>query len=397
MSVLRVLYVAPSIPVPGFHGGSTHVLELSRNLVKLGCDVVVLARRLPGQPRSEIIDGVKVFRIWRGLFKPVSTDSPNIVVNPALGSLKLLEKVYFNTVYLAFTSSVALYLANKYKVDVILERGDSYGAGAIASLITGIPLITEIRDIYQPRISLRVAKKLLVYDPSILRDKRLLFKVAIMHGGVDVKKFKPMLKRDAKTSLGLSGKFVIGYSGSSMKSHKLGVMVTLAEKLQKTYGGRVHFLVIGPRDRMLLKAITASGLEHSFSFVGPVPHDELPRYINAMDVGLAIYDPKKVAGPPYKVYEYMACGVPAITTETIYSRRMLRDGLNGFLVKANDYEDVLRKISLLIEDPKLLHEMSIRARETALKFSWEKEAARILKLIMSCCENSGDGLRRRRG
>jgi glycosyltransferase involved in cell wall biosynthesis len=397
MSVLRVLYVAPSIPVPGFHGGSTHVLELSRNLVKLGCNVVVLARRLPGQPQFEIMDGVKVFRIWRGLFKPVSTDSSSIVVSPALEGLKLLEKVYFNTVYLAFTSSVALYLARKYKVDVILERGDSYGASAIASLITGIPLITEIRGIYQPRISLRVAKKLLVYDPSILRDKRFLFKVAIMHGGVDVKRFKPMPKQDAKTSLGLSGKFVIGYSGSSMRSHKLGVMVTLAEKLQKTYGGRVHFLVIGPRDRMLLKAITALGLEHSFSFVGPVPHDELPGNINAMDVGLAIYDPKKVAGPPYKVYEYMACGIPAITTETIYSRRMLRDGLNGFLVKANDYEDVLRKISLLIEDPKLLHEMSVKARETALKLSWEKEAERILKLLMSCCENSGDGPRRRRG
>jgi glycosyltransferase involved in cell wall biosynthesis len=364
-------------------------------LVKLGCDVVVLARRLPGQPQFEIVDDVKVFRIWRGIFKPVSTDSPSIVVNPALGGLKLLEKVYFNTVYLAFTSSVALYLANEYKVDVILERGDSYGAGAIASLITGMPLITEIRDIYQPRISLRVAKRLLVYDPSILRDKRLLFKVAIMRGGVDVKKFKPMPKQDAKISLGLSGKFVIGYSGSSMKSHKLGVMVTLAEKLQKTYGDRVHFLVIGPRDHMLLKTIIASGLEHNFSFVGPVLHDELPRYINAMDVGLAIYDPKKVAGPPYKVYEYMACGVPVITTETVYSRRIIRDGLNGFLVKANNYEDILRKILLLIEDSKLLHGMNIKARETALKFSWEKESKRTLKLLMSCCENSGDDPRSR--
>jgi glycosyltransferase involved in cell wall biosynthesis len=393
MSVMRVLYVAPSIPVPGFHGGSTHVLELSRNLVKLGCNVAILARRLPGQPQFEVIDGVKVFRVWRGLFKPVFTDSPSIAVDPALGSLKLLEKMYFNTVYLAFTSSVALYLADKYKVDVILERGDSYGAGAIASLLTGIPLITEIRDIYQPRISLGVAKKLLVYDPSILGDKRLLYKTAIMHGGVDVEKFKPMLKQDAKTFLRLSDKFVIGYSGSSMKSHKLDVMVTLAEKLQKTYGDWVHFLVIGPRDHTLLKTVTASGLEHSFSFVSPVPHDELPRYINAMDVGLALYDPEKVAGPPYKVYEYMACGVPAITTETIYSRRILRDGLNGFLVKANDYEDVLRKISLLIEDQRLLHEMSIRARKTALKFSWEKEAERILKLLTSCCENFSDGPR----
>jgi hypothetical protein len=46
MDKLSILYIAPSIPVTGVGGGSTHVLELSRNLVNLGCNIMVLARRL---------------------------------------------------------------------------------------------------------------------------------------------------------------------------------------------------------------------------------------------------------------------------------------------------------------------------------------------------------------
>jgi len=381
---LSVLYVAPSILVPGFHGGSTHVLELSRNLTRLGCNVVVLARRLPGQSQFEVVDGVNVFRIWRGLFKPVSTDSPHVAINPTWAS-KLPEKIYFNTIYVAYASLVALYLAKKYEVDVILERGDSYGAGAIVSSISKIPLVTEIRDVHQPKISLVVAKKLLVYDPSILRDKRFLYKTATMHGGVDVDRFKPMSRRDAKALLGLSDKFVIGYSGSSMRSHRLDALIILAVRLRRMYGDRVRFLVVGPLDHTLVRSITSLRLEHYFSLAGPVPHDELPRYINAMDVGLALYDPHKLAGPPYKVYEYMACGVPAITTETIYSKRIIEDGLNGFLIKMNDREELLHKISLLIENPDLLHEMGIKAREVALKFSWREEARRILEVLKEVC------------
>jgi len=385
MDKLSILYIAPSIPVPGVGGGSTHVLELSRNLVKLGCNIMVLARRLPAQPPSEVINGIKVFRIWRAIFRVAFTDSPQVTSDFTRKYLKPLERLYFNTAYAAFVSSVAFYLANKYKANVILERGDSYGAGAFVSLISGIPLITEIRDIYQPKISLIVAKKLLVYDASVLKDKRFLSKTAIMHGGVDAEKFKPMDKQDVKATLRLLNKFVVGYSGSFSSSHRLDILITLAERLRKMYGGKVHFLVIGPAGSQLLRTIRSLKLEHYFSFTGPISHDELPKYLNAMDVGLALYNPSMVAGPPYKVYEYMACGVPAITTETIYSRKIIKDGLNGFLVKMNDVKEVLHKISLLIENSNLLHQISVKARETALRFSWREEAERILKLFKAIC------------
>jgi glycosyltransferase involved in cell wall biosynthesis len=389
MNTLNILYIAPSIRIPGFDGGSTHVLEVSRNLVRMGHNVIVLARRSPGQTPFEVIDGVNIVRVWRGIIKPVSTDFPGIVSNPSRSSLKFFEKTYFNTVYTAYTSFIAFYLAKKYRADVILERGDSYSAGAYVSLVSGIPLITEIRDIYQPKISLLVARRLLVYDENVLRDKRFLSKIAIMRGGVDIEKFKPMNRQEAKAALGLLEKFVIGYSGSFAKSHRVDIMVMLAQMIRRIYGDKVHFLVVGPHNPLLTKMINSLNLRHYFSFIGPVSHDELPRYLSAMDVGLALYDPGKVAGPPYKVYEYMACGVPPITTETIYSRKIVKDSLNGFLVKMNNAEEVFNKLSLLIKNPDLLHEMSIKARETATKFSWKEEAYRVLKVIKEVLAQQG--------
>jgi hypothetical protein len=108
MGKLSILYIAPSIAVPSFHGGSTHVLELSRNLVKLGCEVTVLARRLPAQPQSEVLDGIKIFRVWRGIFKPIVTDNLEKINITQNNKFRLLEKIYFNTIYVTFISSIAL-------------------------------------------------------------------------------------------------------------------------------------------------------------------------------------------------------------------------------------------------------------------------------------------------
>jgi glycosyltransferase involved in cell wall biosynthesis len=384
MGKLSILYIAPSIAVPSFHGGSTHVLELSRNLVKLGCEVTVLARRLPAQPQSEVLDGIKIFRVWRGIFKPIVTDNLEKININQNNKFRLLEKIYFNTIYVTFISSIALYLANRGNVDVIMERGDSYGAGGLVSLITSIPLVTEIRDVYQPKISLIVAKKLLVYDTSILKDKRFLYKTTTMYGGVDIERFRPMNKMEIKASLGLSNKFVIGYSGSFAKSHRIDTLAIIAKRLIKKYGSNIHFLVVGPFNPSFLKILDSLGLRRHFLLSGPIHHEELPKYLNAMDVGLALYNPTLVAGPPYKVYEYNACGVPAITTDTIYSRKIIRNNFNGFLV--NDVGDTVNKLSLLIENPCLLHEMSINARKIAETFSWKEEAKRIFKLLKAICD-----------
>jgi len=385
---MRILYIAPSIPVPGFHGGSTHVLELGRHLVKLGCEIVVLARRLPSQSFHEYFEGLCVYRIWRGIFRP-------FLVDRAVGSLgnsrflvnekarKIVERLYFSSFYLVYVSVLAIFLAKKHCVDVVLERGDSYGCGAVVSMILRKPLVTEIRDIYQPLISLLRAKRLLTYNPSIIRMPNFRPKAFIMYGGVDVNRFKRAKRHDQTPE-----KVVVGYAGSLVQAHMLDILPELAKLLINEYGSRVRLLLVGPYTRKVLEEIRALGLSSHLGFTGPVAYDKILMYLKAVDIAVALYDPLRIAGPPYKVYEYMASEIPVITTETLYTKSIVEDGVDGFLVKTNSTKEVLSKISALLDNPSLREKMGRKAREVALKYSWTNEAKRILLLLSSIVQQS---------
>jgi len=387
-----ILYVAPSIPVPGFHGGSTHVTELSRHLVKHGCTVVVIARRLPGQKFYELIDGIHVYRVWRGIFRPVISDFSTGSERTAIlanSAYKIFEKIYFSSLYLLYVVFIGIYLAKKYDVDVILERGDSYGIGALISMFLRKPLIVEIRDVYQPRISLLRAKFILTYDKSIIKNPIFRNKAITMYGGVDITKFRPLSNIRDKIFPSLKDKIVIGYAGSFMKIHRINDILKLAKKLYEKYGDTIHFLMIGPYDTATLGSVKRFNLMEVFTFTGAIKHENLPVYISSMDIGIALYDPEMVAGPPYKVYEYMACGVPPVTTDTIFSRKIVIDGLTGFLVKHGDLDDLYKKLCLLIENKDLRQTMGSRARSFIERFSWSNEAERILKYLRRLLNRSG--------
>jgi len=381
---MKILYIAPSIPVPGFHGGSTHVSELSKHLTKLRCEVIVISRRLPGQKFFQKHDGIYIYRVWRGVFKPLPNDysisfrDVNTLIN---SGNKLLEKVYFNSFYLFYVTFIGVYLAKKYNIDVILERGDSYGIGALISMFVNKPLIVEVRDVYQPTISLIRASLILTYDKSIIRKPLYRNKAVCMYGGVDIHKFQPI--KDSKASLfpHLKDKIVIGYSGSFMRSHNINEILKIAKRLYEKYGEIIHFLMIGPYDQDILKKTNHLNLTKIFTFVGVIEHDKLPIYLSSMDIGIALYDPEKVAGPPYKVYEYMACGIPSVTTDTIFSRKIIKNGLAGFLVKAGDLDDLFKKLCLLIEDKELRCAMGSEARNFVKRFSWSNEAERIFMYL----------------
>jgi len=53
-------------------GASTHVLELSLALAKLGDDVHVVCRRSPHEKRSEKISGITLHRLYRGFVGPLT-------------------------------------------------------------------------------------------------------------------------------------------------------------------------------------------------------------------------------------------------------------------------------------------------------------------------------------
>lgn len=118
----------------------------------------------------------------------------------------------------------------------------------------------------------------------------------------------------------LEGKFIVQYSGNIGLTHKVEVLITLAEKLQQH--GHIIFQIIGrgPRKKILEKMVAEKDLPNC-SFL-PFQSDEMfPYSLSAADMGVVILDDIVSKGSvPSKSYNLMSYGIPSLYIASIDSQ-----------------------------------------------------------------------------
>jgi glycosyltransferase involved in cell wall biosynthesis len=165
---MKICYVAADVAVPYYRGSSTHVYEVARSLVKLGHEVHVVARRInSSQPKHESLDGIEIHRFQRGIFfsSRRSSFSDGHSTGSYRGSTSLLlwrsYEAYLRTVFPAYIAVEVTRLVKEYSIDMIFERETSFGAGAIASMMTGRPFVLEVIGNRVTRLQLNNSRKII--------------------------------------------------------------------------------------------------------------------------------------------------------------------------------------------------------------------------------------------
>jgi 1,4-alpha-glucan branching enzyme len=77
--------------------------------------------------------------------------------------------------------------------------------------------------------------------------------------------------------------------------------------------------------------------------------------------------------------EALAAGLPIIASRVGGLREIVKDGINGFSFNPKDWQDLSKKILLLLENQKLREEMKNKAKESAKEFSSESIALKYLR------------------
>lgn len=113
---------------------------------------------------------------------------------------------------------------------------------------------------------------------------------------------------------------------------------------------RAHLVLvgIGPMRDTLIQQVAANGLTGYVHFLGSAS-DVIP-IVKYFSVGVLCSDSE---GFSNALIEYMACGVPPVSTCAGGNVELIDDGQNGFLVEVGDIHALTDRITRLLADPEL--------------------------------------------
>jgi glycosyltransferase involved in cell wall biosynthesis len=176
---------------------------------------------------------------------------------------------------------------------------------------------------------------------------------------------------------------VMGYVGVIGQQEGMDLLVAAAAHLIRALGtadprlADVHFLIVGfgPHLETVKADVAAHGLDHHFTFTGPLYGADLLDALNAIDIGVAP-DPKNAMNDistMNKIMEYMTLEKPVVLFDLAEGRASA--GEAAVYAKANDPQDFAAKLAELIADPGRRETMGRTGRARVLeRLSWAHSA-----------------------
>ena len=402
---MRIAYLCTDfgIPIHGNKGASIHVRELSRALHSLGHEVLILSPRAGGPapagfpvPVRELpVEGVD--ETIHGLLRD----------DPAAGEDVAQE--FRSILYTSGLRYRALEELRRYSPDFVYERYSLFGvAGLGLARELGAPLLLEVNAPLSEeqaahrrlglggtargleREILRNADRVIAVSAELerwlVRSGVRPDRVAVLPNGVDVDRFAVTdTEREAvRARLGLGGKPVVGFLGTLKAWHGTETLLRAVGLLQRRrYSPAVLVVGDGPQRSALEALARSEGIAELTVFTGAVPHERIPEYVAAMDVGTAPYaQAENFYFSPLKLFEYMAAGRAVVAADVGQVRECVRHGESGWLYPPGDVEALAAALHhLLEEDPDRMRAVGRAGQEyVRLHHTWEKNARRVAGL-----------------
>lgn len=179
-------------------------------------------------------------------------------------------------------------------------------------------------------------------------------KVTVIPNAVDIDKFALGGSADQalKDKLGLSGSRLIGFIGSFYAYEGLDVLLRAVPKLSARMPDlRVLLVGGGPQDAQLRQLAKDLRIEDKVVFTGRVPHDQVNKYYDLLDVLVYPRLPMRLTDlvTPLKPLEAMAQGRILAASDVGGHLELIADGKTGVLFRANDTDSLVEKVAALLE------------------------------------------------
>ena len=212
-------------------------------------------------------------------------------------------------------------------------------------------------------------------------------KISVITNGADTEKFSSQKGEfGIREKYGFNEKIVIGFVGSFHHWHGVENLIELVKRVT-SLNERTSFMLVGsggPKQSMLENFIQKENLGARVALTGYVSYEDIPNYVSSMDLVVAPY-PKLdfFYYSPVKIFEYMACAKPVVTTRIGQLSEIIKDGYNGLLTEPDNVDDMFQKISSLVSNHKLRARLGQNARKSVLEqHTWRKKAERLSEICV---------------
>lgn len=167
-------------------------------------------------------------------------------------------------------------------------------------------------------------------------------------------------------------------------SNNRGLDVTVdAIKIVKDKIPDIYFHCVGPYRQELLDSIDMKGLEKNIKFYGRIPLPEGLRYSENAKIGLSILKPIGNYTRSYstKIFEYMAIGLPVITSNFELYKNIVEKYECGICVNPLDPQEIANAIMYIIDNPSQSNIMGENGQKAVLqRYNWSIEERKLFKV-----------------
>lgn len=276
-------------------------------------------------------------------------------------------------------------LRRRTQPDLVFSR-DLVGALAAVSIrmptvleAHGVPAGRVQRAIWRRVMASRHLRRLVVISEALRRDLAPMIPagvdVVVAHDGADLTPLGAPAPRARKR---------IGYAGNLYPGRGVDIVLGVARALPDCdvdlYGGSDADLA---RWR-------ASGVPANATFHGFVPPARVGDELRRLDVLLMPYARTGVGVAsgssdtsrwcsPMKMFEYMASGVPLVSSDLPVLQEVLHDGANALIAPADDVAAWAAAVRRILDEPGLGARLAASARrDLEAHYTWDARVSRVL-------------------
>lgn len=180
-------------------------------------------------------------------------------------------------------------------------------------------------------------------------------KITVIPNAVDIEKFPlggeadPALKRQ----LGLEGSSVLGFIGSFYAYEGLDLLLSALPSILEQKSVKVLLVGGGPQECALREQAKSLGVTDKVIFTGRVPHQEVNRYYDLIDVLVYARHSMRLTElvTPLKPLEAMAQGRVFVASDVGGHKELIRHNATGILFRAGDTEALSSAVLTLLDHP----------------------------------------------